>query len=718
MRFWFSPLPLPAALISELAAAGLEPWPNNQGSPHGDICLLVYDSPERHIAAAAEADAVFSSAALAEGYSQLLGCREASSQPLLAGWRLQRVGVLGLQQWLAGNGHSDVVGDAEPINSLVASVILSLVDTQPQLLEAYNDLELQAELLGSEADLTYRQRLHQAIVQADPLQQLLAALQTREGELEQARQEAESTRLELHLVKEELRQLVLADGQRQQMLDTRNDELKSLQENIQALQQELRPKVDSMEQQLQSREKQLQDSRDAAEVTLHQLHQVQEELKLLVLADEQKQQLLDIRNQELKSLQENIQALQQELRPKVDSMEQQLQSREKQLQDSRDAAEVTLHQLHQVQEELKLLVLADEQKQQLLDIRNQELLRLQERIQALQQELQSKVDNMEKQHKTLEKLLQDTRDDAELTLLQLHQAHEELEQLFLADQQKRQLVDARDQELHNLRAEHHALEQELQPKVTKLEQQIHTRDKQLQDTREAADLTLLQLHQIQEELEQMFLVDRQKQQLLDSRKQELHSLQGQLQNRDRDLLGARDDAERTLLHLHQVQEELKQLDLADRQKQQLLETRAEELQSLQGDLEALQQELQTKVLNLEKQLQNRDRDLLDARDDSELIRLQLHQVQEELERYFLQTRACNQLVEAQADQLHRSKRLLAKLAMSDFSPSGDVATIPVEVLPPTDLTSQQPSLQVQALLKAYASNLDRASALLARAMRR
>ena len=93
-------------------------------------------------------------------------------------------------------------------------------------------------------------------------------------------------------------------------------------------------------------------------------------------------------------------------------------------------------------------------------------------------------------------------------------------------------------------------------------------------------------------------------------------------------------------------------------------------------------------------------------------------MQEELERYFLQTRACNQLVEAQADQLHRSKRLLAKLAMSDFSPSGDVATIPVEVLPPTDLTSQQPSLQVQALLKAYASNLDRASALLARAMRR
>ena len=93
-------------------------------------------------------------------------------------------------------------------------------------------------------------------------------------------------------------------------------------------------------------------------------------------------------------------------------------------------------------------------------------------------------------------------------------------------------------------------------------------------------------------------------------------------------------------------------------------------------------------------------------------------MQEELERYFLQSRAGSQLVEAQADQLKRAKRLLSKLAMSDVSQRNAVAAVSVEVLPAYEPTSQQPSLQVQALLNAYAGNLDRASALLTRAMRR
>jgi chromosome segregation ATPase len=456
------------------------------------------------------------------------------------------------------------------------------------LLETYFDLELQAELLGSEADLAYRQRLHQAIGQVDLLPELHAALRSREGELQQARHEAARTRLELNQIQEELKQLVLDDGQRQQLLDTRNNELQSLQENIQALQQELQPKVDNLEQQLLTREKQLQDSRDDAQSTLQQLHQLQEEQRLLILADHQKQQLLDTSTQELQSLQGNIQALQQELQPRMDSME--------------------------------------------------------------------------IQHRTLEKLLKETREDAELTLLQLQQAQEELEKLFLADQQKRQLVEARDHELHNLRAEHQALEQELQQKVTNLEQQVRTRDKQLQSTCENAEITLFQLNEIQEELEQLFLVDHQKQQLLDNSTQEL--------------------------------------------------------QNLQGELEALQQELQLKDANLEKQLQIRDRELREARDDSELTLLQLHQVQEELERYFMQTRAQSQLVEAQTDQLNRTKRVLAKFAMSDLSPGVDVAAVAVEVLPAADPSGQHPSLQVQALLDTYASSLERANELIAKAMRR
>jgi len=653
MRYWYSPLPLHGALISELSAAGLEPWPNDQGSPHGDICLLLYDSPERHIAAATEAEVVFSSAALAEGYSKLLDCREASGQPLLAGWRLERVGCMGIQQWMTGNGTSGLVGDAEPINPLMASVILSLLETKPQLLESYNDLELQAELLGSEADLTYRQRLHQAIGQADPLQQLLATLHTLMGELQEARDENEHTRLELHKAEEKQKQIAIDNDRKQQLLDTRTDELKNLQMDIHALQQELQPKVNNLEQQLKSREKQLHESRDDAELTLLKLHQVQDELMQLVLADRQNQQLLETRTQELQSLKGIIQALQQELLPKVEDLEQQLQNRNRELKDAREDAAHNHLQLHQVQEELEQLFLADQKNQQLLGTRNQELQNLKANI----QEMQPKMGNLEQQLQDRERELKYAREDAAHNLLQLHQVQEELEQLFLADQKNQQLLGTRNLELQNLKANI----QELQPKMGNLEQQLQDHDHELKDAREEVELTQLQLHQVQAELKHLLLVDDQKQYLLD--------------------------------------------------------TRAKELQSLEENIQALQQELQPKLDNLEQQLENRNRELKDVRSNAELNLLQLHQVQEELERYFLQTRACSQLVEAQTQQLSRAKLLMAKLSTNDFSPHCNMAAVAVEVLSGAEITRQQPSLQVQALLNTYAGSLERASKLLTRAMR-
>ena len=173
-----------------------------------------------------------------------------------------------------------------------------------------------------------------------------------------------------------------------------------------------------------------------------------------------------------------------------------------------------------------------------------------------------------------------------------------------------------------------------------------------------------------------------------------------------------------MLQLQQVQEELERLVLADRQNQQLLDIRNHELHGLQANIQAMQQELQPKVDNLEEQLQTREKQLQDTREDAELTMLQLQQVQEELKRYFLQACAGSQLMEAQTDQLQRAKRILAKVAMNDSSPGGAWAPVAVEVLPATAKTNQQPSLQVQALLKSYASSLDRASKLLTRAMRR
>ena len=292
MRFWFSSLQLPAGVVALLEMAGLESWPASLGPPENGSCVLVYDSPEKLIGAAAEARTTLSSSTLAQQYKELLRNAHATGQPLLAGWRIERIGGHGLRRWLAKQDPGTEITAAEPISPLLASVVLSLLDTQPELLNAFADIELQAELLGSEPELNDRQRLLQAAAQADPLPQLLAALHNRDDELQQAREEAELALLQLHQVQEELKQLFLADRQKQQLLDTRNQE-------FEALEQQLRPQVAILEQQLQGRTSELQEAREEAELILLQLHQVQEELEHYFLQSRSGSQLVEAQAEQL-----------------------------------------------------------------------------------------------------------------------------------------------------------------------------------------------------------------------------------------------------------------------------------------------------------------------------------------------------------------------------------------------------------------------------------
>ncbi len=89
---------------------------------------------------------------------------------------------------------------------------------------------------------------------------------------------------------------------------------------------------------------------------------------------------------------------------------------------------------------------------------------------------------------------------------------EELEQIFLADQQKQkdleQLRQTSDAELREAREQADRITNQLQPRLQELEQQLQTSDAELRDAREEAELTLLQLHQVQEELEHYFLLSR------------------------------------------------------------------------------------------------------------------------------------------------------------------------------------------------------------------
>ena len=103
----------------------------------------------------------------------------------------------------------------------------------------------------------------------------------------------------------------------------------------------------------------------------------------------------------------------------------------------------------------------------------------------------------------------------------------------------------------------------------------------------------------------------------------------------------------------------------------------------------------------------------DASEEAELTLLQLHQVQEELEHYFLKSKSSDELAEAQSQQLSRSQSLLSRLIQQPGLELQSIRSVEVEVLPPesTQMTSTGP-VQTEALLDSYKTSLQRATDLL------
>ena len=255
------------------------------------------------------------------------------------------------------------------------------------------------------------------------------------------------------------------------------------------------------------------------------------------------------------------------------------------------------------------------------------------------------------------------REAAELTLLQLHQVQEQLEHYSLATAEKQQQLEVQDRELEGLRlsnaAQLSAHEQELKVlrdrfefQVSGLEQRLSSKQTELHEVMEASELTLLQLHQVQEQLEHFFLNNGEKQQ--------------QLEARDR-------------------------------------------------EFETLRQLFEPRLAELEDCLASRDSELQVVSEAAERSLLQLHQVQEELEHYFLKARASDQLAQAQYEQLQRAQRLIVRLQPDVIPPIPYSSTLSVQVWPAVAAAMPKPTLETEALLSTYAESLQRARALLERA---
>jgi hypothetical protein len=279
MRYGATPFSLPGATWRALSELGIQPVPWDRPSIGNDEVVLLYDSPDQLIAILSLSDSVqeWKFRNLVQGYRSLMARSQQTQEPL---FRISCLLMHG-HRWPANASSSEnIIPDVLPapldaapgVSPELAACVLSLIEAEPELLDGYHDLELRAELQGREPDVKYRGRLQQVASNGDALilaylasQQLLASSREQEQRLaelqecltgketavHEAREEAETTRVQLHKLKEEL------ESERQ-AFDKR---LIALQECV------------------ADKDTALQEARQEIELTQMQLHQVQEELE-------------------------------------------------------------------------------------------------------------------------------------------------------------------------------------------------------------------------------------------------------------------------------------------------------------------------------------------------------------------------------------------------------------------------------------------------------
>ncbi|OHC11046.1 MAG: hypothetical protein A2002_10220, partial [Pseudomonadales bacterium GWC1_66_9] len=293
--------------------------------------------------------------------------------------------------------------------------------------------------------------------------------------------------------------------------------------------------------------------------------------------------------------------------------------------------------------------------------------------------------------------LESSEQENRLLLDQLHRTLSDLEKLTLEDQRKTQQVASLSTEKTALQNQLNTLRQTLEASQVQLQQtQQHlsgTRDN-LESSEEENQLLLAHLHQTQEDFERLALEDQGKTHQLESLKTEKNALQNQLEALAKEkayLVASRDALTQEKTAIAAARDE--QAKLASERKTQL-DALAKEKADLIAKRDALTQEKtaiaaardeQAKLASERKAqldaLSKEKTDLLARRDaltqektaiaaardeqaklaserkaqldaaesENELLLVQLHQTQEELEQYLLQAQA----IQAQLDEQHR-----------------------------------------------------------------
>jgi predicted nuclease with TOPRIM domain len=248
--------------------------------------------------------------------------------------------------------------------------------------------------------------------------------------------------------------------------------------------------------------------------------------------------------------------------------------------------------------------------------------------------------------------LQEAQRVADLTLIQLHQTQHDLihyhKQSRLLSEVTAQL-ESKESEIKSATASATALSSQLQQRNAELE----NAKEDLSKSQEEIDLILRQLHQVQNDL-----VNYHKQ------SRSLIELQDQLHSKEEILKEATTYASELT-----VKAERREKEISD------LKTRVKQLSNAEGEAAAQLRlkehnlkSAESRISELNNQLLRQDKDLVivskradEAQEETELTLIQLHQVQEELEHYFLRSRSGDTLRQALAQESSRAMSLLVRM---------------------------------------------------------
>ena len=245
----------------------------------------------------------------------------------------------------------------------------------------------------------------------------------------------------------------------------------------------------------------------------------------------------------------------------------------------------------------------------------QQLTRQRDDQTRLMTETQAKIDTLAQEKSTLTAELNESRQEGELLLTQLHQVQEELESVFLKEQQTAQALAATQAELNSA----HATRDKLNQQITEL---TKARDEQIK--------------------------------LAAERQKNIEKLTVDRENEQKTAAGQRQQLEKKLQALEKTSAE--QRAQLEQRAQSLEKTASEQRKQLEQQTVQLKQQiqaLQKQTQSLSNEKGTLSKELEDARQEGELLLTQLHQVQEELEHYFLEHQKIKQEKQAQDKRLQR-----------------------------------------------------------------